>query len=320
MKKRINRLVAFMMSVIILITGVFALDVEKAEANVTVKPVSYEHLYVPSYAAMSGKMLYYAVGMDYQGGRLYMYDTSTKKQKKISDLRCADLTVTKNYIFCTVNKYIGSDGIDRFIYRMSKDGKKTKALAYGYSPVVVGKYVYYIGVKKSNINGMKSERSTGIYRMDANGGHKKCVLKFNGKTSCEKLVAGKNRVIFSGASLSTTFALTTSGKLSRITPSTRTMRINTYTRTTPTAIRKMPRSHNKYGFIYMIKGRSIVKYKGTDSRTIFTLPSKYANYSGINTVIDCGEYLFITANYQYAFVVSKNGTGAKKVATTLLGN
>lgn len=70
----------------------------------------------------------------------------------------------------------------------------------------------------------------------------------------------------------------------------------------------------------MIKGRSIVKYKGTDSRTIFTLPSKYANYSGINTVIDCGEYLFITANYQYAFVVSKNGTGAKKVATTLLGN
>ena len=319
MKKRINRLVAFVMSVIILITGVFVLDVEKAEANVTVKPVSYEYLYVPSYAAMSGKMLYYAVGMDYQGGRLYMYNTATKKQKKISDLRCADLTVTKNYIFCTVNKYIGSDGIDRFIYRMSKDGKKAKALAYGYSPVVVGKYIYYIGVKKSNINGMKSERSIGIYRMDANGGHKKCVLKFNGKTSCEKLVAGKNRVIFSGSSLSTTFALTTSGKLSRITLSTRTMRINTYTRTTPTAVKRMPISHNKYGLIYMVKGRSIVKYKGTDSRKIFTLPSKYANYSGINTVIDCGKYLFITANYQYAFVVSKNGTGAKKVANTMIG-
>lgn len=319
MKKRINRLVAFVMSVIILITGVFVLDVEKAEANVTVKPVSYEYLYVPSYAAMSGKMLYYAVGMDYQGGRLYMYNTATKKQKKISDLKCADLTVTKNYIFCTVNKYIGSDGIDRFIYRMSKDGKKAKALAYGYSPVVVGKYIYYIGVKKSNINGMKSERSIGIYRMDANGGHKKCVLKFNGKTSCEKLVAGKNRVIFSGSSLSTTFALTTSGKLSRITPSTRTMRINTYTRTTPTAVKRMPISHNKYGLIYMVKGRSIVKYKGTDSRKIFTLPSKYANYSGINTVIDCGKYLFITANYQYAFVVSKNGTGAKKVANTMIG-
>lgn len=319
MKKRINRLVAFVMSVIILITGVFVLDVEKAEANVTVKPVSYEYLYVPSYAAMSGKMLYYAVGMDYQGGRLYMYNTATKKQKKISDLRCADLTVTKNYIFCTVNKYIGSDGIDRFIYRMSKDGKKAKALAYGYSPVVVGKYIYYIGVKKSNINGMKSERSIGIYRMDANGGHKKCVLKFNGKTSCEKLVAGKNRVIFSGSSLSTTFALTTSGKLSRITPSTRTMRINTYTRTTPTAVKRMPISHNKYGLIYMVKGRSIVKYKGTDSRKIFTLPSKYAKHGGINTVIDCGEYLFFISDAQYAFVVSKNGTGAKKVANVIIG-
>ena len=38
-----------------------------------------------------------------------MYNTSTKRQKKISDLRCTDLTITKKNIYCTVNKYIGSD-------------------------------------------------------------------------------------------------------------------------------------------------------------------------------------------------------------------
>lgn len=319
MKTKNNRVISFIMSVILLVTGMFIMNPDKAEASVTVKSTSYEYLYVPSYAAMSGKMMYYAVGMDYQGGRLYMYNTATKKQKKISDLRCADLTVTKNYIFCTVNKYIGSDGIDRFVYRMSKNGKNARALAYGYSPVVVGKYIYYIGVRKSNINGMKDERSTGIYRMDANGGHKKCVLKFNSKTSCEKLVAGKNRVIFSCYGSSNTFALSTSGKISRINPSARTMRINTYTRTMPSSLKKIPISRNKYGFIYKTKGKSLVKYKGSGSRIIFTAPEKYA-YTSINSVIDCGDYLFVVSSYSYAYVVSRNGIGAKKVAETLIGN
>lgn len=41
---------------------------------------------------------------------------------------------------------------------MSKDGKKTKVLAEGYSPVVVGKYIYYIGVKKALLRGMQTLR------------------------------------------------------------------------------------------------------------------------------------------------------------------
>lgn len=78
---------------------------------------------------------------------------------------------------------------------MSKDGKKTKVLAEGYSPVVVGKYIYYIGVKKGpapwNANVKVEYGSTGIYRMDSNGRNKKCIYRFSGKVSTDKLIAGK---------------------------------------------------------------------------------------------------------------------------------
>ena len=149
MKKReIRKFIVMIMGIILLVSEVQLFSGDNVYAST--KTSRYEQLYVPSYAAMSGKMLYYAVGSGAQGGRLYMYNTSTKRQKKISDLRCTDLTITKKNIYCTVNKYIGSDARNRYVYRMSKDGKKTKVLAEGYSPVVVGKYIYYIGVKKGS--------------------------------------------------------------------------------------------------------------------------------------------------------------------------
>ena len=138
MKKReIRKFIVMIMGIILLVSEVQLFSGDNVYAST--KTSRYEQLYVPSYAAMSGKMLYYAVGSGAQGGRLYMYNTSTKRQKKISDLRCTDLTITKKNIYCTVNKYIGSDARNRYVYRMSKDGKKTKVLAEGYSPVVVGK-------------------------------------------------------------------------------------------------------------------------------------------------------------------------------------
>lgn len=143
MKKReIRKFIVMIMGIILLVSEVQLFSGDNVYAST--KTSRYEQLYVPSYAAMSGKMLYYAVGSGAQGGRLYMYNTSTKRQKKISDLRCTDLTITKKNIYCTVNKYIGSDARNRYVYRMSKDGKKTKVLAEGYSPVVVGKYIYYM--------------------------------------------------------------------------------------------------------------------------------------------------------------------------------
>lgn len=94
MKKReIRKFIVMVMCLIMLVleTQLFVIDNVYASA----KTSRYEQLYVPSYAAMSGKLLYYAVGSGAQGGRLYMYNTSTKRQKKISDLRCTDLTITK---------------------------------------------------------------------------------------------------------------------------------------------------------------------------------------------------------------------------------
>ena len=214
MKKReIRKFIVMIMGIILLVSEVQLFSGDNVYAST--RTSRYEQLYVPSYAAMSGKMLYYAVGSGAQGGRLYMYNTSTKRQKKISDLRCTDLTITKKNIYCTVNKYIGSDARNRYVYRMSKDGKKTKVLAEGYSPVVVGKYIYYIGVKKGsapwNANVKVEYGSTGIYRMDSNGRNKKCIYRFSGKVSTDKLIAGKNRVIFTGSN-SVTYAIGTNGK------------------------------------------------------------------------------------------------------------
>ena len=119
MKKReIRKFIVMIMGIILLVSEVQLFSGDNVYAST--KTSRYEQLYVPSYAAMSGKMLYYAVGSGAQGGRLYMYNTSTKRQKKISDLRCTDLTITKKNIYCTVNKYIGSDARNRSVSRISQ--------------------------------------------------------------------------------------------------------------------------------------------------------------------------------------------------------
>ena len=321
MKKReIRKFIVMIMGIILLVSEVQLFSGDNVYAST--KTSKYEQLYVPSYAAMSGKMLYYAVGSGAQGGRLYMYNTSTKRQKKISDLRCTDLTITKKNIYCTVNKYIGSDARNRYVYRMSKDGKKTKVLAEGYSPVVVGKYIYYIGVKKGsapwNANVKVEYGSTGIYRMDSNGRNKKCIYRFSGKVSTDKLIAGKNRVIFTGSN-SVTYAIGTNGKMPRASISTSKNRISTFTWLTSSTINKLPISNNKYGYIYKIQGAALVRCKGTSRRTIFKVPAQYVRNGGINYVIDCGDYLFVVSGYTYAFVVSKSGAGVKNVAAALIG-
>lgn len=321
MKKReIRKFIVMIMGIILLVSEVQLFSGDNVYAST--RTSRYEQLYVPSYAAMSGKMLYYAVGSGAQGGRLYMYNTSTKRQKKISDLRCTDLTITKKNIYCTVNKYIGSDARNRYVYRMSKDGKKTKVLAEGYSPVVVGKYIYYIGVKKGsapwNANVKVEYGSTGIYRMDSNGRNKKCIYRFSGKVSTDKLIAGKNRVIFTGSN-SVTYAIGTNGKMTRASISTSKNRISTFTWLTSSTINKLPISNNKYGYIYKIQGAALVRRKGTSRRTIFKVPAQYVRNGGINYVIDCGDYLFVVSGYTYAFVVSKSGAGVKNVAAALIG-
>ena len=70
MKKReIRKFIVMIMGIILLVSEVQLFSGDNVYAST--KTSRYEQLYVPSYAAMSGKMLYYAVGSGAQGVLLF---------------------------------------------------------------------------------------------------------------------------------------------------------------------------------------------------------------------------------------------------------
>ena len=79
MKKReIRKFIVMIMGIILLVSEVQLFSGDNVYAST--RTSRYEQLYVPSYAAMSGKMLYYAVGSGAQGGRLYIYNGFQRKK------------------------------------------------------------------------------------------------------------------------------------------------------------------------------------------------------------------------------------------------
>lgn len=128
-------------------------------------------------AGTSGKMAYYAVGID-GGGPLYSYNTSTCAKKKVAKGKWSWLNIKGSYLYLAKNTYGGSDGRCYYIYKMKKNGTSKKKLVNGHHPVLKGNYIYYISVKKTTRDGIKMDGPClGIYRIDLNGKGKKCILK-----------------------------------------------------------------------------------------------------------------------------------------------
>ena len=77
MKKReIRKFIVMIMGIILLVSEVQLFSGDNVYAST--RTSGYEQLYVPSYAAMSGKMLYYAVGSGAVVYVQYIYKTSEK--------------------------------------------------------------------------------------------------------------------------------------------------------------------------------------------------------------------------------------------------
>ncbi len=91
-------------------------------------------------------MVYSAVGPD-GGGCLYAYNTSQKAKKLISKMQCSEISEKGNYLYCTVNKYGGSDGRNKYIYKIAKNGKSSKKLANGFCPIIIDNYISNIGCR-----------------------------------------------------------------------------------------------------------------------------------------------------------------------------
>lgn len=127
-------------------------------------------------AAISGSNLYY-VKKGTSGG-IYKYNIKTKKNQLIKTGYFSQISLKGDYIYYVfAANYIDADCNTYYaIYRMKKDGTKEKRLAYGDSPVIIGKWIYYIEHKYSSPETV----STGyVSKMKLDGSSKKKVKKVN---------------------------------------------------------------------------------------------------------------------------------------------
>jgi len=277
-----------------------------------------EHLYIPSNAVMNGKNIYLAVGCD-GGGPLYVYNTSNKSRKQLSKDKCSELSVKGRYVYCTVNKYNGSDARNRYIYRIAKNGKTSKKLADGYNPVVIGKYIYYVAVKKEYADWTDSYidgRSIGIYRMNLDGSNKKFLCNMSGQ-----LIAGNNRLIV--YSSSNAYSISLNGKrIKRIRLSKSVFNTNTTSERIDISwvdggdLDDVGICANARGNVYTCSTNTIYRQQGSNRKKIYSFDSN----ATIGKLIDCNEYLVAIVSKHvgiHVYVITRNGRSIKEVYSFL---
>lgn len=158
----------------------------------------------PGIACKSGKYIYY-VSNTYKKHKsgIMRYDTKKKKKKLIVDDWIDDrvgngfynLNVKGKYIYATWNRGFGPYTNANYIYRFNKNGKKKKKIAIGRSPVVAGKYLYYI---EGKITAGGDTMDTGnVCRVKLNGKGKKKVIKKKGEMFFRKLYSYGNEILYS---------------------------------------------------------------------------------------------------------------------------
>lgn len=158
----------------------------------------------PGIACQSGKYIYFACNSQrkHKSG-IMRYDTKKKKTKLIVDdwingrvgSGFYNLTVKGKYIYAMWNRGIRPYTNASYIYRISKNGKKKKKLAVGRSPVVAGKYVYYIEGKLTA--GGDTVDTGNVCRMKLNGKGKKKVIKKKGQLYFRKLYSFGKTFLYS---------------------------------------------------------------------------------------------------------------------------
>lgn len=285
---------------------------------------------MPDRAVRSGNNIYWAIGND-GSGFINCYNIKTKKSKQIIKLNSKQLSVKGNYLYFTVDNYLGSDARDHYIYRAQKNGKNRKKLAKGNCPVVIGNYIYYIGTKKGKLYGVTVDMgTTGIYRMKLNGSGKKCIYKPAGTESIASLYQIDNKLLFK--SDSSWYTITLAGKKKTgFTWSFGKQNCNTnmnyfasYGNSKWPVLENKVSANNK-GYSFAGSGGSIIRTsKSGVSKTIKTLKNQR-----IYKIIDLNGYLFVIAHgekmfngYQTScarvYVMKSSGKGQKKLTEFIL--
>lgn len=261
----------------------------------------------------SGKIAYYAVGID-GGGPLYKYNATTKKKTKLASGKWLWLNVKGKYLILGKNNWGGSDARDYFVYRMKTNGKSKKKLASGSHPVVKGKYIYYFGIQKHDFYGDKVDgRVLGIYRMKLNGKGKKKLVAFDEYTYPSCLAVSGKKLLYKVGDQWYTYNLSTKKKAEYY----GTVRSNIGRKDwESTGIEPAVSG----GLTYKSSGSKVYIYKGSK------LKKKLSFKGEVQKVIASGKQMMVvihtgTGDYpdKYAVLMLKSdGTKRKKVAGGML--
>ena len=145
----------------------------------------------PAKAATDGKYFYYCPSWELG---LIKRNIKTGKEIEIFNRYISDISVSENNIIFT-DERASNTSWQPHVYKTDKNGKNAKELAVGHSPVILGKYIYYIGGEIKEVTGEPGSHfsSDGIYRMSLSGKGKKkisdidavAIGKWGNKIYCE---------------------------------------------------------------------------------------------------------------------------------------
>lgn len=274
-----------------------------------------DRIHIPDRAVRSGKSVYYAIGNDGEG-YIYRYNIPSKKKNIILRKRCKHLSVKEKYIYFTIDNYNGSDGCDQYVYRMKNDGSHLMKLANGYSPVIIGKNIYYIGViKEKNVFGTLEDNETaGIYRMNLNGSRKKCIYSFKKSIYFTSLYSlSGNRLIL--ADRNEFKSIEISGKKIRIEPYLFNKNICMNTSFYRSIDNKNPICNNHKEYRFSATSNKLYRIKGNKRKII----GVFKKGTSIQKIIDLDGYLFIVTeggyphSYANVYILNHNGKEKKLV-------
>ena len=149
----------------------------------SVAPVSAATTYKSGYAYKTGNYVYYAFSSSSSSTAIYRINIKTKKKTKIfpvkKDTGLSDFTslnVQGGYIYCCCT--VKSNLLNAtFIYRIKISNGKTKRLATGINPTIVGDKIVYEQTKNTKLNAnnpiFMSMPSGKVREMNLNGTGKK---------------------------------------------------------------------------------------------------------------------------------------------------
>ncbi|MCR5452386.1 MAG: DUF5050 domain-containing protein [Lachnospiraceae bacterium] len=304
MKKRI------ITSAALLVCMVLSLMAPMAGVNAAAKEVIG-----PNMAVRKGNYIYYAKEMDGARTGIIRYDISTKKKKEIvpyeGDNGYYNLNIKGNNLIYARDFFNGTAENCDYIYKANRNtGKQTK-LGLGTSPVVIGKYIYYLKVTKSN-DGISDITITKnkVYRMTLDGKNKKKVGKINQNVYDGQLYKYGNKVVYRNYNNRKFYDL--NGKCIGDVGCSNFMSI--YDDNT------LKTGDYTYTFAGDEEKATLVCQKGDKSTEVFEA-------EGLRNVYVLGDYLLVTVNtvenevdYKgYLYVIKNDGTEKKQLMSWNLG-